>query len=135
MNSSEEEKYLSTSFTPTAERLQKKITMDARREEEMKQEILNVIRVEITKAIKQNKIDIKSEIASLLGPDIDTLKKNILEIKSNTVTRDEMNGEMNKFFDKFLNEFSHAVEDIKDPETKKAFGGLIKRTKDAFKEG
>ena len=76
---------------------------------------------------EKRRLDERVEILNLLRK----AHEEIQELKKSRVTRDEMA----EFFDKFLNEFSHAVEDIKDPETKNAFLGLIKRTKDAFIKG
>jgi truncated hemoglobin YjbI len=76
---------------------------------------------------EKRRLEEREEILNLLRK----ANEEIQELKKSRVTRDEMA----EFFDKFLNEFSHAVEDIKDPETKNAFLGLIKRTNAAFKRG
>jgi predicted RNA-binding protein with EMAP domain len=83
----------------------------------------------LTKRTEEEKrrLEEREEILDLLRK----ANEEIQELKKSRVTRDEMA----EFFDEFLNEFSHAVEDIKDPETKNAFRGLTKRTKDAFKKG
>ena len=75
---------------------------------------------------EKKRLEENEELLSLLRKAINEIQG----IKNSMITRDEMKGEMNEFFDKFLNEFSHAVEDIKDSETKNAFREFIKRIRD-----
>ena len=125
MNSSEE----LTGFPAGLSRYEEKIT----REEELdklKQEILNRIKLETHDIVKQKTIEVKKEIMPYLKP-IETLEKEVLEIKNSMIKRDEMEDEMNKVFDKFVKGFSQAIESIEDPEVK----GILKRTVDAFTRG
>ena len=117
-----------TGFTAGLDRYEKKI---ARGEEldKLKQEILDRAKLETHDIVKQKTTEIEKEIMSYLKP-VGTMEKDVHKIKNSMISRDEMKDEMNKFFDKFLNEFGHAVEDIKDPETKNAIRECIKRIRD-----
>lgn len=85
-------------------------------EEELKKKIFAKIDNEITNA----KIEIASEV-------VKPMEKDIREMKNSMIKRDEIN----KLFDKFLNDFSHAIESIEDPKVK----GIIQRTAEAFRRG
>ena len=83
-----------------------------------------IAREEELNKIKQEITEVKKEVVALLKP----IENDIKSIKSKfemdkPITRDEMI----EFFKKFLNEFSHAVDNIEDPETKNAFLELIKK--------
>ena len=84
-----------------------------------------IAREEELNKIKQEITEVKKEVVALLKP----IENDIQNIKSNfemdkPLTKDEMI----KFFEKFLNEFSHAVENIENPQTKNVFLELIKKT-------
>ena len=109
---------LSQTLAPSAKRLQDRIASDEEREEKMKQEILDKIRVEITENMKEKKIEVRNEIIAILGVHIDdSLKERIQEIESNTISQTEMCDFFNKF-NEFLNAFSHSEEYLKDSEAK-----------------
>jgi truncated hemoglobin YjbI len=84
----------------------------------------SVVRLQNRTEEEKKRLEEREEILNILQDASDEIQ----ELKKSRVTREEME----EFFENFLNEFSHAVDKIKDPETKKAFGGLIKRTKDAY---
>lgn len=118
-----------TGFSAGLSRYEEKIT----REEELdklKQEILDRIKLETHDIVKQKTTEVKKEIMPYLKP-IETLEKEVLEIKNSMIKRDEMENEMNKVFDKFVKEFSQAIESIEDPGVK----SILKRTVDAFTRG
>jgi len=72
---------------------------------------------------EKKRLDERVKILSLLRK----ANEEIQGIKKSKVGRDEMA----EFFEKFLNEFSHAIESIEDPKVK----GILKRTLDAFRRG
>lgn len=86
----------------------------------MKKKIFVKIDNEITNA----KIEIASEV-------VKPIEQDITEMKNSMIKRDEMEDEINKLFDKFLNDFSHAIESIEDPKVK----GILQRTVNALKKG
>jgi len=60
--------------------------------------------------------------------------REIQELKKSRVTREEMA----EFFENFLNEFSHVIDDIEDTKTKGLFTGFMEtmsKTVNAFKNG
>ena len=78
----------------------------------MKQEMLNKLKVEISNIIKQRTTDVEEQIIKdYLKPCLEGLEKDV--------------NEMNNSFDKFLNEFSHAVDSIEDPKLKSLLSKVV----------
>ena len=100
-------------------RYEEKMAMDERLEM-LKQEILDRIKPETRDIVKQGTTEVRKEIMPYLKL-IETMENDIHEMKNSMINRDEMEDEMNKFFENFVNEFSHAIESIKDPKVKNIF--------------
>ena len=102
MNSSGELTGLSAGLS----RYEEKIAMEERLEK-LKQEILDRVKPETLDIVKQGTTEVRKEIMPYLKL-IETMENDIHEMKNSMIKRDEMEDEMNKFFEKFVNEFSHA---------------------------
>ena len=78
----------------------------------MKQEMLNKLKVEISNIINQKTTGVEKRIIEdYLKPCLEGLEKDV--------------NEMNKSFDKFLNEFSHAVDSIEDAKLKSLLSKVV----------
>jgi 23S rRNA maturation-related 3'-5' exoribonuclease YhaM len=80
--------------------------------DDMKQEMLNKLKVEIGNIINQKTTGVEKRIIEdYLKPCLDGLEKDV--------------NEMNKSFDKFLDEFSNAVDSIEDPKLKSLLSKVV----------
>ncbi len=74
---------------------------------------------------EKRRLEEREEIVNLLRE----ANEEIQELKKSRVTRDEMA----EFFDKFLNEFSHAIAGIEDTKTKGLFSRFMETMSETVK--